>query len=84
VVVTHFFIIAGNIFMQYDGMRLGDADGAVCGPNEWLCASSQQCVAVDQVCDGVPHCANGADESANCSTYQTALILSFTLCCWPI
>ena len=51
-----------------DAACVGDAGSAYCGPNEWLCVPSQQCINISQVCDRVSHCANGADESANCST----------------
>ena len=57
---------------EYDDcVCLGDAGSADCGPNEWLCGPSQQCINVNHICDGVQNCDNSADESANCSTHAS-------------
>jgi len=67
---------------DYNNLRcwyLGDVGDASCGPNEWLCAASQQCIGVNQVCDRVPNCANGADESENCSTCKHSSLFPFRL-----
>lgn len=34
---------------------------------EWLCPNTtNRCVNLTNVCDGTPHCPNGADEGPNC------------------
>jgi len=66
------------MMMMCFGVLVDDVISADCGSNEWLCSPTQQCIRVERVCDGVPNCANGADESDNCST-QASLYLSSCL-----
>ena len=66
------------MMMCFD-VLLDDVVSADCGPNEWLCVQTQQCIRVDQVCDGVPNCANGADESENCSMQASFALYSSCL-----
>lgn len=38
-----------------------------CPDNQWLCPDvTERCVNLTNVCDGTPHCPNGADEGEGC------------------
>ncbi|CAI9624724.1 unnamed protein product, partial [Staurois parvus] len=50
-----------------------------CGPGEWSCSLSGQCIPIDKVCDGTVHCRFGEDENnattgRNCSTSNCAAL----------
>ncbi len=34
-----------------------------CGSNEFLCASGDQCIRLEQKCDYIPHCKDYSDET---------------------
>lgn len=39
---------------------------SVCGPKEWTCVD-ESCIPLEGLCDGVPQCSDGTDET-NCVT----------------
>ena len=57
---------------------------AACTMAQFPCRS-QQCIGLDQYCDGVKHCADGSDEPAGCSRkfytflkFNSTLIIEFS------
>lgn len=38
---------------------------SVCSRNQYECKSTRECIAIYNVCDGIPQCADGSDESSD-------------------
>ncbi|CAG7830173.1 unnamed protein product [Allacma fusca] len=56
----------------------------LCGPNQFRCKNGRRCISALHVCDGVAHCKDSLDESAQlCAGNYTGLTKSMTSDCKP-
>jgi hypothetical protein len=50
-----------------------------CGPQEWQCTETKQCIPISKLCNESPDCPEGEDEGPTCSKLYSVYTVCLTL-----